>query len=148
MWKLVSRAQNLPLLKLVWEWPPDPRGPGLMSFEKIPRFGPKIGTLVRLKGHRTMPDIILPDTDIFRIRTWQDWSRKIRISGILTSESLEFQSLTIFQFVCCFLFFFISLSVGSIVPSYITNYLIRTTVNPFFTGSQLQFKKEVNKPFY
>ena len=24
---------------------------------------------VRLKGHRTMPDIFLPDTDIFRIRT-------------------------------------------------------------------------------
>ena len=30
---------------------------------------------------RTMPDIFLPDTDIFRIRTWREWSRKIRISG-------------------------------------------------------------------
>ena len=34
-----------PLLKLVWEWPPDPRGPGLMIFENIPWFGPEIGTL-------------------------------------------------------------------------------------------------------
>ena len=25
--------------------PPDPIGPGPMSFEKIPRFGPEIGTL-------------------------------------------------------------------------------------------------------
>ena len=27
------------------EWPPDPKGPGQLSFENIPRFGPKIGTL-------------------------------------------------------------------------------------------------------
>ena len=45
MWKLVSRAWNLPLLKLVWEWPPDPREPGQLSFEKIPWCGPEIGTL-------------------------------------------------------------------------------------------------------
>ena len=45
MWKLVSRARNLPLLKLVWEWPLDPRGPDPMSFEKIPRLGPQIGNL-------------------------------------------------------------------------------------------------------
>ena len=45
MWKLVSRAWNLPLLKLVWEWPLESRGPGPVSFEKIPRFGLEIGTL-------------------------------------------------------------------------------------------------------
>ena len=43
--KLLWAPWNLPLLKMVWEWPPDPKGPGQLSFENIPRFGPKIGTL-------------------------------------------------------------------------------------------------------
>ena len=43
--KLLWAPRNLPLLKMAWEWPPDPKGPGQWSFENIPRFGPKIGTL-------------------------------------------------------------------------------------------------------
>ena len=43
-------ARNSPILKLVWEWPPDPRGPGPLSFENIPRAGPKIGTLGTPRG--------------------------------------------------------------------------------------------------
>ena len=43
--KLLWAPWNLPLLKMVWEWPPDPKGPGQLSFENIPRFGPKIGTI-------------------------------------------------------------------------------------------------------
>ena len=43
--KLLWALRNLPLLETVWEWPPDPKGPGQWSFENIPRFGPEIGTL-------------------------------------------------------------------------------------------------------
>ena len=46
---LTTVSRNLPLLKLVWGWPPDPRGPGPLSFEKIqesdPRYRPKVQTL-------------------------------------------------------------------------------------------------------
>ena len=44
-WSVLWAARNSPVLKLVCEWPTDPRGPGPLSFEKIPRAGPKIGTL-------------------------------------------------------------------------------------------------------
>ena len=37
---LTTVSRNLPLLKLVWEWPSDPRGPGPLNFEKNPRAGP------------------------------------------------------------------------------------------------------------
>ena len=30
---------------MVWQIPPGPNGPGSLSFENIPRFGPEIGTL-------------------------------------------------------------------------------------------------------
>ena len=43
--KLLWAPWNLPLPKMVWEWPPGPKGLGSLSFENIPRFGPEIGTL-------------------------------------------------------------------------------------------------------
>ena len=40
-----ERPETYHCWNMVWEWPPDPRGPGPLSFEKIPRFGPETGTL-------------------------------------------------------------------------------------------------------
>ena len=39
--KLLHGALDLPVLKPVRQWPPEPRGPGQLSFENIPLIGPK-----------------------------------------------------------------------------------------------------------
>ena len=45
---------------------------------------------VRLKGHRTMPGLILDMPDLFLVGTCRDLSRKIRTSGILILKVLNF----------------------------------------------------------
>ena len=73
--KLLHWALDLPVLKPVRQWPPEPRCPGQLSFENIPLIGPKIRNFCTHCQEVTA----IPVT-AFMLRSWMDQTERSFLS--------------------------------------------------------------------